>query len=210
MDLENNIWTSFWKWSSSQTARLWWGPCRRRLCVGGAGLGSAWLNFSLEDCPLPASKSDSFPPSCVPLPLLPTGRPSEQRASLAVFLVSPSQCWGGCQRLREERSKLSLGYQNGVGTIVYLGFLDLNDLTTAPTPPRPKLQLVIPFRYNSPWLYLAMNITFYFWIPLLTNLIPIIVRKNILKISSDSIFKASGSHTFIFLTKPALSYVFIT
>lgn len=150
MDLENNIWTLFWKPSSFQTAWLWWGPCRGGLCVNSTGRGSAWLNFSLEDCPLPASGSDSFPPSCVPLPLWPTEHPSEQWVPLAFFLGSLSQCWGCCQRVREERLKVEAGLpkwgrDNFVFRISRLKWSHIPTLPSHPQPPAPPSTPTGPF-----------------------------------------------------------------
>lgn len=150
MDLENNIWTSFQKWSSSQTAWLWWGHCRCSLCVS-AGLGSAWWGLSAVTELLGRQPSAcqqewlSFSSMMCPSPLrlLPTECPLEQWTSLAFFLVSLSQRRVGARGSEKKGQRLRLGSQNGVGIIGYLGFLHLNDLHCLPTP-TPPLPLNIP------------------------------------------------------------------
>lgn len=175
MDLEKNICTSFWKWSSSQTAWLGRG---RGVADAGSVLavptGFRVTELLLEDCPLPTSKSDSFALSWVPLlcpSYMPTEHRSEQWASLAFCLTSPSQWWGGCSEKKGQR--LWLGFQNGVRIIGYVGFLDLSDLTI-PTPQcrpqRPYSKWSFLLGTFPLWLDLAVNTTLYFWIPLLTSL----------------------------------------
>lgn len=218
MDLENNIWTSFWKWSSSQTTWPWWRPLQmqseRSQRWTGLGLKgpfscyywtSAWKSALCS----PARLLPTVCPS--PPPLLPAECSEEQGASLAFFLELWSQCRGGCQRLRKERSQPEPGLCRWGSVAGHWGFLrlvvdeDLNHLMVFSPEHSDWSCLLGTFPLSLP----TSEYTFYFWITLLTNLILTTVRKRVLKICSDSIFKVSGS-CFYFQTKPILSYVFIT
>lgn len=135
MDLENNIWTSFWKWNSSQTTWPWQGPLQMKSCFSSAGLGWAWWGLSVTEpllerlCCLPASKRDSSPSwACLLLPSCQLSVPqsrAEQWAPLAFFFELLLQCQGGCQNLRKERLKLKAWLPNCGSIVGHLGFLKL-------------------------------------------------------------------------------------